>query len=101
MLVLVLFRRWVRRRRATLAIDPARFAIDVVFFLPDRHAVFDRVDDVAAGGKRLGAVCRARADPDREVADGEIADAVHTRRALDAEAFDGFGYDARAFRFCQ
>ena len=44
------------RMRAALAVDPARVAVDVVLFLPDRHAVLHFVDDVAARRERLGAM---------------------------------------------
>ena len=51
-------------------------AVDLVLLLPDRHAVLDRLDDVAAQGDREVAV-RARDEHDEgEVADLEVADAV-------------------------
>jgi hypothetical protein len=44
------------RLSAALAIDPAGVAVLVVLFLPDRHAVFHFVDDVAAGSEGFGAM---------------------------------------------
>jgi hypothetical protein len=63
--------------------------------------MLDRVDDVATGRERLGTMRRTCADPDREFADGEVADAVHAGRARDAERFDRLGHDAFAFAFGQ
>jgi len=54
-------RRW---RGATLAVHPAGITIDVVLFLPDGHAMFDFIDDEAAGAKRLVAMRGADAHPD-------------------------------------
>ena len=85
------------RMAHTLAVDPARIAIDVVLLLPDGHAVFDFIDDVAAGAKRLVAMRGAHADPHGDVADAEVADAMHARRALHAKALDRFLDDALAF----
>ena len=44
------------RCRAALAVHPAGVAVHVVLFLPDRHAVFHFIDDVAARGERFGAM---------------------------------------------
>ena len=85
------------RMRAALAIDPARVAVDVVLFLPDRHAVLHFVDDVAARGECFGAMTRAHADPHRQIADRERADAMHARGSQHAEALDGFRDDALTF----
>src|SRR5690606_4627002 len=58
------------------AVDPAARAVRVVFLLPDRHAVLDLVDHVAARVERRAAVRGAHADPARTVADLEPADAM-------------------------
>src|SRR5690606_20914227 len=63
-------------RRTGRAVDPAALAARVVLLLPDRHAVLDLVDHVAARVERRAAVRRADADPDGAVADRERADAV-------------------------
>src|SRR5579859_7923148 len=71
---------------AALAIHPTRVAVLVVLLLPDGHAVFHFVNDIAAGAKGLIAVAGRDAHPYRHLADGEIADAMHARSVLDTEA---------------
>ena len=71
---------------AVLAIDPAGIAVLVVLLLPDRHAVLDLIDDVAAGIECLTAMRRADADPDRKLADRERPDAVRTAHVLEPES---------------
>ena len=75
-----------RRGSATLAVHPTEVAVGVVLFLPDRHAVLDLVDDVAARGEGLVAVRGTHAHPDGQLADREVADPVHAGRPQDAEA---------------
>ena len=83
--------------RAAFAIDPSRIAIDVVFLLPDRNAVFHFVDDIAAGLERFVAMPAADADPHGDIADAKRARAMHARGFADAEALDGFVDDALSF----
>ena len=78
------------------AVDPTRVAVDVMFLLPDRDAVLDLVDDVAARGERLGPVRRAHTDPDGHLAERKVADAVHAGGPAHAVLLDGFGNDALA-----
>ena len=80
-----------------LAIDPARIATDVMFFFPDGQTVFDLIDDVTAGTKCLVAVWRADAHPHGNVADCQIADAMHAARELDTKPGAGLVDDALAF----
>src|ERR1035438_3745147 len=85
-----------RRRRAALAVDPARVAVAVVFLFPNWQTVFDFVDDVPTGIERLAAMLGAHADPDRHVADRKFTDAVHAERVLDRKAPQRLGHDAIA-----
>ena len=55
------------------------------------------IDDVAAREESFVAMARARAHPHRDLADREIADAMHARRVLDAEALHGLRHDALGF----
>ena len=82
---------------AALAVDPAAVAVRVVLFFPDRHAVLDRIDDVAAGIEGLAPMLGADADPDRHLADAKIADPVQAPCMLDGEALEGLTDDAFAF----
>jgi hypothetical protein len=86
----------VPRGPATLAIHPGRYALDVVLFLPDRQALLQLVDDVAAGLEGLVAMRRRRPHPDRQLADREVADAVHARQPHRAELLLGFRQDLEA-----
>ena len=85
------------RRRAALAIDPAGVTVDVVLLLPDRHAMLDFIDDESAGAERLVTMHRADADPDRDVADGQRADAMYAGGARHTELLDRGLHDACAF----
>ncbi len=85
--------------RASLAVHPARIAVDVVFLLPDGHAMFDFIDDEAAGAKRFVAVRGAHAHPHGDVAKRQRAHAVHAGGARDAKLRARFFDDARAFLF--
>src|ERR1700728_5318870 len=85
------FLRLRARRGAALAIDPAGIAVLVVLLLPDRHAVLDLVDDVAAGIEGLAAMRGADADPDRELPDRQRPYAMRTAGALDPESLARFG----------
>ena len=66
--------------RATFAINPAGITVRVVFLFPDRQAVLEFVDDVAASAESLVAMLRRNAYPDRTLADLENADAMHETR---------------------
>ena len=83
-------------RGAALAVHPARVAARVVLLLPDRDAVLDLVDDVAARREGLGAVRCADADPDGDLAERQRADTVHAARAAHAEAGDRLRHDPLA-----
>src|SRR5258708_1392656 len=85
------------RRSAPRTVHPTRIAVLIVLLLPDRHPMFDFVDDVSAGGEGFGAVTCAYAYPDGHVADREVSDAVHARGVFDTETGDCFGDDAFAF----
>ena len=98
-LVLVLMRVVRARHGAALAVHPARIAVDVVFLLPDGHAMFDFIDDEAAGAERFVAMRGAHAHPHGDVAERQRAHAMHAGGARDAELRDGFLDDARAFLF--
>src|SRR3546814_2631643 len=77
--------------------QPVLAAFGVALALPDRHARLDLVDDVATGGEGGGAVRGGDADPDRDVADHEVAGAVHAARVEDVESIQRPGTHARAF----
>src|SRR5580704_12589399 len=83
-----------RRAGAALAVDPAGVAVEVVLFLPDRHALLDLVDDVAGRKKCLVAVRGAGAHPHRHLADGEIPESMRAGGARHAEAADRLCDDA-------
>src|SRR5580704_17112622 len=83
-----------RRAGAALAVDPAGVAVEVVLFLPDRHALLDLVDDVAGRKKGLVAVRGAGAHPHRHLADGEIPESMRPGGARHAEAADRLCDDA-------
>src|ERR1700692_4153030 len=87
----------VRRRRAALAVYPARIAAAVVLLLPDRHAMLHLVDDETAGIEGFAAVRGTDADPHCHVAQIQRADAMDAQRMLHREAPQGFGDDALAF----
>src|SRR6266403_5005344 len=85
------------RGGAALAIDPAGVTAQVVLLLPDRHALLDLVNDVAAGEKRLVAMRCAHSHPHRQLADRKLADAVQARGVRHAKARDRLGEDALTF----
>ena len=64
-----------------------------MLFFPDGDAVFDLVDDPTTRAERLIAVWGGDAHPDRELAERQITDAVHTTRVDDPEARAGLGHD--------
>jgi hypothetical protein len=68
-----------------------------VLFLPDRHALLDLVNDVAAGEKRLVAMRCAHSHPHRQFADRKISDAVQARGVRHSKARDRLGEDALTF----
>src|SRR5215469_16688509 len=86
----------VRRRGATLAVHLPAVTVQIVLLLPDRQAMLDLIDDVAAGAERLIPVRRAHPDPHGELADGEHANAMHAGGVRHTEARDGLGDDALA-----
>jgi hypothetical protein len=98
MLVLV-FVRVCAWHGASLAVHPARIAIDVVFLFPDGHAMFDFIDDEAAGTKRFVAVRGAHSYPHGDVAQAQRAHAVHAGGARDAILRARFFDDTCAFLF--
>ena len=55
------------------------------------------VDDPAAGAERLVAMRCGDPDPDGDLAEREVADAVHAARVAHPEARAGLGDDASAF----
>src|SRR5690606_20312645 len=86
-------------RSGLLRVQPAGVASGVALVLPDRHSRLDLVDDPAAGGERGLAVGGAGAGPDRQVADGEVADPVHAGGVEDVEAGPCLGQDRPALAF--
>src|SRR3546814_6796391 len=79
--------------------QPVLAAFGVALALPDRHARLDLVDDVATGGEGGVAVRGGDADPDRDVADHQVAGAVHAARVEDVESLQRLGQHALAFGF--
>ncbi len=74
---------------AAFAIDPARIAVGIVFFFPDRQSYFHLVDDVTAGKERLIPVRGRDADPDRTFTDFEHASTMHAMGMKDGELCSG------------
>src|SRR6185295_13698940 len=85
-----------RKTSARGAVDPAGLAARVILFLPDRHARFGLVDDVATRVERGAAMPRRDPDPHRAVADRELADAMLAKRSVDRKPLLRFGQDLRA-----
>src|SRR5215831_14207175 len=77
--------------------QPAGLAVGVVLVLPDRYALLYFIDDVAAGREGRFAMTRAHADPHRQLADRERADAVRAAYLDDVEAPHRLAEDAIAF----
>lgn len=65
---------------AMVAFDPGFAAVVVNFLLPDGEAVFDIVDDIAAGEKCVATVVGGYADPYGDVANCQLADAMDDGR---------------------
>src|SRR5437764_990463 len=82
---------------AALAVHPARVPAQVVLLLPDRHALLDLVDDVAAGEKRLVAMRCAHTHPHRQLPDRQLPDAVQTGGVRHAKARARLGENALTF----
>lgn len=89
------------RAAAVVAFDPRFRAVVVDFFFPDRQAVLDVVDDVAAGEKGVASVVRGHADPDGDIAGGERAEAVDDGRVFDVEFFFGLLQNRLSDRGCE
>src|SRR5690606_1468956 len=75
--------------------------VGVVFVFPDGDAGFYLVEDPAAGVEGGAAVRGGDADPDGDVADGQVAGAVDAGGGGEIEAGEGFGEDGFAFPFRQ
>src|SRR5688572_5570920 len=58
-------------------VDPLGRAVGPVFFFPDRHDDFERVDQEAAGFEGVVAVRGADGDGDADVAELEMPQPVH------------------------
>jgi hypothetical protein len=80
---------------AALTVHPARIAIDIVFLFPNRNSMFDFVDDVATGTKSLIAMRCADANPDCDLAERKITDAMYAARVGHTEFHACFFDDAR------
>ena len=74
---------------AAFAIDPARIAVGIVLFFPDRQSHFHLVDDVTAGNECLIPVRGRDADPDGTFTDFEHAGAMHAMGMKDSELCPG------------
>src|SRR5690606_11628807 len=89
----------VRRRMIWLAasrMQPLGVPAGIALVLPDRDARLDLVDDPAAGLEGGVAMGGAGADPDRELADRQLAGAVHGAGLEDVEPGQRFVQDACA-----
>src|SRR6478609_726398 len=87
----------MRMRGASLAVNPSGVAADVVLLLPDGHAMLHFIDDEAAGLEGFVAMRGCDAYPDGDVAQLQVADAVHAQRLRHAESLGSLGHDALAF----
>ena len=76
---------------AAFAINPARIAVGIVLFFPDRQSHFHLVDDVTAGNECLIPVRGRDADPDGTFTDFEHAGAMHAMGMKDGELCSGLG----------
>lgn len=74
-----------------VALDPRAGAVLVDFFFPDGEAVFDIVDDVAAAEEGVASMMCCDTDPDCDISDGEVSDAVNDSGIEQREFFFGFG----------
>ena len=97
MMLVFMIVRVTRRRRAALAIHPARITAAIVLFLPDRHAMFHFVDDETTGFEGLAAMRGTDSDPHGHIAQTQRADAMDAQGVFHGEATQGFGDDALAF----
>ena len=84
-----------------MVFNPGGGAVGVDFFFPDREAVFDIVDNIAAGQKAVASVVGDHADPDGDVAGGEGTDPVDGGGVEDVEFFFGFFQDGLCDGGCQ
>src|SRR5258708_14574915 len=85
------------RHRAALAVHPAGITASIMFFLPDRHAMFHFVDDEPAGVEGLAAVRGADTDPHGHSAQAQGADTMDPERVLYREAPQALRNDPPAF----
>src|SRR5258708_37655525 len=77
------------RHRAALAVHPAGITASIMFFLPDRHAMFHFVDDEPAGVQGLAAMPGADTDPHRHIAPAQGADTMEAETVLVQEPPQG------------
>lgn len=68
--------------RADLEAHPGRRAVDEGLVLPDRHFVFEVIDELAAGVKGGGTMPRRDRTHDSEISDAQRAHAVHRSHRL-------------------
>src|SRR5882762_6954228 len=84
------------RRRAALAVHPAGITASIMFFLPDRHAMFHFVDNETAGVEGFAAMRGTDSDPHGHIAQAQRAHAMDAQSVLDRKAPQGLGDDALA-----
>src|SRR5687768_11229184 len=84
-----------------IRVQPASVAIGILLALPDWHPLLDLVDDETARGEGGIAMRRADADPHRQLADRQVADAMHAVRIEDVELRECLAQDALALGFRQ
>ncbi len=86
---------------ACCAIDPDRRSFKVVLALPNGNAVFDLINNKAAGCKRGVAVGGRGPDPNGDVADGQMAHTVDCVGIHKIETGTSFVYNPEAFFGCE
>src|SRR4030081_538795 len=99
MLVFTAARVSVTGLGAALAVPPAGITASIMLFLPDRHAMFDFVDDETTGFEGFAAMRGTDPHPHSHIAQPQRADAVDAQSVLHREAPQGFGDDALAFLY--
>jgi succinate dehydrogenase/fumarate reductase flavoprotein subunit len=78
--------------------DPFAVPVEIVFFFPNRRAIFERVDDEFAHVERLCAVSARDRDRDRYFSDPQIARAMHNGNLTFAELLASLRRNALEFR---